>query len=356
MDLSLSPRQTARMGWGRTWDRLTGGPRRRQRAMLRRLEELDRLDAAAGGPGRGGLPGVPRFEGPPIGPSGWRSPIQPVPLGSEDQRWRSPRRRRASAGTLVVVLVAVAGTAGLVMLRQSLTSVHDTFTATPITGGARPTGLQAGSLSRLVAAPAAPAGTGGYTFMAENSSGPAAYDPCRPVQFVVNQEVAVPGADRILADALAMTEQASGLRLVLEGPTDELASEGRPAMDLSRYGDRWSPVLVAWTTPERIGRLDGNVAGIGGSQTLSSSGGRLVNVSGIVYLDAPAIAEMVWRPGGHDAAVAIVAHELTHVIGLGHVDSDRELMSAKNSGQTTFGDGDRRGLARLADRPCQLEF
>ncbi|MBK8730121.1 MAG: hypothetical protein IPM00_12505 [Tetrasphaera sp.] len=192
--------------------------------------------------------------------------------------------------------------------------------------------------------------------MAENSTGPAAYDPCRPVQFVVNHEAFVPGADQILAEAMAMTEQASGLRLVLEGPTDEVASESRPAMDRGRYGDRWSPVLVAWTTPDRVGMLRGDVAGIGGSQTLSSSGGRLVNVSGIAYLDAPAVMEILTRPGGHEAAVAIVAHELAHVVGLGHVDSDHELMSARNSGLTTFGDGDLRGLARLADRPCQLEF
>ena len=157
-------------------------------------------------------------------------------------------------------------------------------------------------------------------------------------------------------EALAMTERASGLRLVLEGATNELASEGRPAMDRARYGDRWSPVLVAWTTPERISRLAGEVAGLGGSQSLKASSGRLINVSGIVYLDAPTFQEVMQRPGGRKKAVAIVAHELGHVVGLGHVDSTGELMGARNSGQTTFGDGDRRGFARLADRPCQLEY
>ena len=39
----------------------------------------------------------------------------------------------------------------------------------------------------------------------------------------------------------------------------------RPLRDPQRYGRGWSPVLVAWTTPEQARGLAGRVAGLGGS-------------------------------------------------------------------------------------------
>lgn len=55
----------------------------------------------------------------------------------------------------------------------------------------------------------------------------------------------------------------SGLSLVLEGRTDEVAAGDRPAMDVARYGDRWAPVLVTFTSPQFVPRLEGRTVGLG---------------------------------------------------------------------------------------------
>ena len=39
-------------------------------------------------------------------------------------------------------------------------------------------------------------------------------------------------------------------------------------------------------------------------------------------------------------------------MGLGHVEDEGELMHVENVGLTTFGPGDREGLARLGSIPC----
>ena len=84
--------------------------------------------------------------------------------------------------------------------------------------------------------------------------------------------------------------------------------------------------------------------------------GRLHNVTGIVHLDGPDLARIASRRGGHPLAVAVVAHELVHLLGLDHTDDPAQLMYAENGGQTALGSGDRRGLAALADVPCHREF
>ncbi|WP_156971669.1 peptidase M10A and M12B matrixin and adamalysin [Knoellia flava] len=305
---------------------MTLGPRRRRRDMLRRLAELDRLDASS----------------PPFGSSAWRQPL-PYAVAAP------PRRRR---GALLPLLVTIAVTAGLLWVRTTATEQVDHVATLLSASDTRPPASVDAAPSRLVPQPISPGGSGGFTFMAENALGPATHDPCRPLHLVVNGEAAPEGADAILRDAIGIVAPAAGLRVVVDGPTDERAREGRPAMDRSRYGDRWSPALVAWTTPSRDARLDGDTAGIAGPISVADATGHLRNVSGIVHLDGPAFTEILREPGGRQAAVAIVVHELVHLVGLGHVDDSAQLMHPSNEGQVGLGDGDRRGLARLADTSC----
>ena len=89
---------------------------------------------------------------------------------------------------------------------------------------------------------------------------------------------------------------------------------------------------------------------------LTDSRGHPYNVSGIVHLDGPAFTEITASRGGHEVAVAIVAHELGHLLGLDHTEDPDQLMNAENSGQINLGDGDRRGLAALAATPCTREL
>jgi hypothetical protein len=101
--------------------------------------------------------------------------------------------------------------------------------------------------------------------------------------------------------------------------------------------------------PDNYPELAGDVAGIGGS-VATGPPGRLRYVTGRVVLDQELFAD--FGPREAPFAQAIVDHELAHVVGLGHVDDPGELMFDDNLGRTTYGPGDREGLARLGSISC----
>jgi hypothetical protein len=206
-------------------------------------------------------------------------------------------------------------------------------------------------------ATAADSSSTGYAFTAHQPGRPGApvtYDSCSTIHLVVNDRQAPPGADSLLSSAVDEVAEASGLRLVVDGTTDELPSPHRPLQDPGRYGAGWSPVLVAWTTPDQVPRLSGRVVGLGGSAPVTAPSGRLHFVTGTVSLDTPGLRRMTVRsPGlGTLQVRAVMIHELGHVLGLAHVHDPRQIMAAHGSGRTTLGDGDRAGLARLGEGPC----
>jgi hypothetical protein len=181
---------------------------------------------------------------------------------------------------------------------------------------------------------------------------PVTYDPCRPIDVVVNDSIAPPGADSILDEALAEVRRATGLELRRVGRTIEVPRPQRPLRD-HRYGRGWSPVLVAWTTPDVVPRLSGRVAGLGGSQpVVDEMSRRSTYVTGSVSLDTSDFETILARPDGEAEARAIVMHELGHVVGLAHVDDPAQLMNADNVGLTNFGPGDLAGLALLGKGRC----
>ena len=204
---------------------------------------------------------------------------------------------------------------------------------------------------------AAGADSSHYAFMATRrltGNDPVTWSSCRPIHIVVNDAEAPHDADTMLREALDRVTELSGLEFVVDGKTDEQPRDNRPAQNTNPLKGRWAPVLVAWTTPKQVPQLDGPVAGIGGPREAPSSyPDERRYVSGIVYLDGPSIAEVMTRRDGWAQARAIVMHEVGHLVGLTHVDSDQELMDGDNdSGITDFGPGDRAGLRRLGSGPC----
>jgi hypothetical protein len=189
---------------------------------------------------------------------------------------------------------------------------------------------------------------GSFAFMSEQpgSDDPVTYDPCVPIHVVVNHRQAVPHADRILGSALDEVSQATGLQFVVDGSSDE-----RPSRDRSPgTSEGWRPVLVAWSDPGEVPALEGAVAGVGGS-TARGVGRHEWFVTGATALDGPALRSIQERAG--DAAVrAVLMHELGHVVGLAHVSDVHELMHPRGGHQTTWGLGDRAGLAALGSVDC----
>lgn len=117
---------------------------------------------------------------------------------------------------------------------------------------------------------------GRYRFMVLQPDGesPTAYDPCRPLTYVVNLRAAPPGAEAVLREAIAAVSAITGLQFVDEGPTDEPVVEAREAHQPQRYGDRWAPILIAWSDPVETPTLAGYVAGQAGSTAIVPAGER----------------------------------------------------------------------------------
>jgi hypothetical protein len=297
------------------WDDLTFGPARRRRQMMRRLRALDRLDARER-----------RARG--------SRPVRARPYRKHDD---ALRRFLVGVTTIAVVLLM----AVVVLDRQWGISI-DTR------------GLH--RRSPLGSPPTVATGTGAFRFMATqpfDRAQPVAYDPCRPVDVVVNEVQAPPGSAGIVEEAVAEVAHATGLRIGVVGTTDEPANPDRPARDRDRYGGDWSPVLVAWTDPAQVPALAGDVAGLGGSQSAPAMTTEPRHfVTGSVSLDAPQLARVLGRENGRAVLRAIVMHELGHVVGLRHVDSADELMYEDNVGLVDFGPGDREGLAALGRGRC----
>ena len=182
---------------------------------------------------------------------------------------------------------------------------------------------------------------------------PIAWSPCRPVHVVLNPAGAPDGFEEGLLDALGVLSEATGLVFVYDGETAEPADVDREAYQPYRYGDRWAPVLAAWTDDDGLADLEGDVVGLAMSHTdIDPVSGAHVRVSGLVFLDTD-LRRYPRDPTGQPAWVSVLHHELGHLVGLDHVTDESQLMHPQDSGtHVSYEDGDRAGLAELGRGTC----
>jgi Matrixin len=291
-----------------------------------------------------------------------------------------PRRRgKGLRRLLVVVLVLVLGLGGGALLGPYLWpwtpvagDVADPVQSDPLPPGgvsdAAPTGAQAGTPDQDAPTPGhdaaraprghplpPPPGGGAYTFISTQTDGvsPVAYDPCRPLHYVVRPDGTPAGGEEVITAAIARISEVTGLQFIADGATDEPTTSDRPIFQPARYGDRWAPVLIAWESDVQNPALAGDIVGEGGSTAVSRGDGPQVLVTGTVSLDAGQFPQILHRRNGTAIARAIVLHELGHLVGLGHVDDDQQLMYPETRGDVLdFAAGDLTGLAAVGSGRC----
>jgi hypothetical protein len=195
-------------------------------------------------------------------------------------------------------------------------------------------------------APVASPPGGPHNYMRLNDDGtPARYNPCQDIHYVLNLGSAPANARDDVAGAIARLANATGLTFVNDGDTTELPKSNRPIYDAARYGDRWAPILISWVRPDQTDQsLSGGVLGLGGSTAVLEQG-RWVYVTGQVTLNADFNASFGGGFGAGYTWGEVVMHEMSHVLGLHHVDSTAEIMYPTATPRIAeFGPGDLTGL------------
>lgn len=176
------------------------------------------------------------------------------------------------------------------------------------------------------------------------------WDPCQSIPVVLNLGSAPASVVVMMRDALADITAASGLQFAIEGLSDEPPSLDRGDWQ-DRYGDRWAPVLVAWTDSAAVPALDTDVLGLTAPSAYVYDE-RLVYTTGIVVFNGPALEKLLAQPGGGAKVRQTLIHEFGHLVGLDHVEDASQVMYRSATGVTTLGAGDLYGLAVLGAGRC----
>jgi hypothetical protein len=210
--------------------------------------------------------------------------------------------------------------------------------------------------------PPEPPAVGAWAFIGEGADGPVTFDACRPIHYRVRVGPGPPGAAALVAEALNRIAAATGLRFVDDGPVDAVPSASSfPAADAAvELDDAFSPVVIGWATRDETDLWASDTAdtlGVGGPRTIVFRNDEKLSVSGFALLAPSDTLTPGFGPG--TTVGNVLLHEISHVIGLDHVDGPGELMQARldHTAPDGWGPGDRRGLWELgAVRGCASTY
>ena len=193
---------------------------------------------------------------------------------------------------------------------------------------------------------------GPHAFLQVDGDGrPYRWNPCRPIEYVVNPERAPGGAIDDVHEAVARVSAATGIEFVDDGTvaTDAQQQIGSAFMD-STTDTGYRPLLFTWESDFYMRTLDDRDNLLGFGIPWRGQGDRAhIYVSGAVVLNAQA-----GMPTGFDGRYSegtVLLHELGHVLGLAHVRRGAdEIMATQRDvdySVSDYGPGDLEGLAAV---------
>jgi hypothetical protein len=164
------------------------------------------------------------------------------------------------------------------------------------------------------------------------------WNPCEPIDYKVNVDLATSPQIAIMNEAIAELEQATGIDMVFAGTTSESYADSVPS-------DFGADVFLAFSDPATSPFHfpdEGAATRIGVAYRSTMLWQDLAGdlwfeiVRGSVFIDR--------NVGGGDDMRGVWAHELAHVLGLYHVGDPTEVMYPYQLGVHDYGPGDLEGL------------
>ncbi len=197
--------------------------------------------------------------------------------------------------------------------------------------------------------PARPPDLGQWSFVAKQAGRPVGYDPCRSIHYQVRVGVGPLNGLNLVKEGVRRLSEATGLTFVFDGMTDEVPR-------LQAFQDLDKPVWIGWAGDEEtdLWQQEGDVVGLGGSAAVVNRNGRQVYASGYVVMRPDLRLPPTFGQGETEGTVLL--HELGHLVGLGHVADQNEVMhdGVTHFSGESYGPGDRRGLWEVgAKQGCQ---
>jgi hypothetical protein len=196
--------------------------------------------------------------------------------------------------------------------------------------------------------PTKPPVQGQWRFLEKQGTRPVSYDPCHTIHYVVRVGLGPLNGAALVREAVDRVSQATGLRFEFDGMTDEVP----------QYADRRlpdQPVWIGWAGESEtdLWAREGDVVGVAASAPMVNDNGHQVYVTGFAAFRPDNSLPPTFGAGETEGSV--ILHELGHVVGLDHVDDEREVMFGSVSHFTGdgYGPGDLRGLWELgASQGC----
>jgi hypothetical protein len=160
------------------------------------------------------------------------------------------------------------------------------------------------------------------------------------IRILVNEASAPAGAVRDFREAAARISTASGIRLNIVGTTDLIADRTSHL----RAGDPYPEVLISWARPAQSNLLIPGASGVAVANPAQTDAGMRIVTGALVFNRDH---DVLYKAGFGKGMTRgnLYQHELSHLIGLGHVEGG-ELMAATIGPDTADGltTGDRAGL------------